>query len=184
MATKGHKICLALSSLFLIILAIAIVSLILTIFKPKNPDIFIHPVDLENFQLFSSNSTSAPLGMVITIVNTNYGSFRYKNATGYLKYRGTIVAEVPFETRSIPARSITNMSTSAGIMTAKLINDSKFWSDIEVGVLNLTSQATLAGKVTMLKILRIKAKVLISCGITFNITAVDAASTCRSKIKI
>ncbi|KAL2328336.1 hypothetical protein Fmac_021763 [Flemingia macrophylla] len=184
MATKGHKICLAMSTLFLIIVAIVIVTLILTMFKPRNPDIFIHPVDIEDFQLLSANATCAPLGMVITIVNKNYGSFRYKNSTGYIKYRGTIIAEVPFETRSIPARSITNVSTSSDIMTGKLINDSNFWSDIEDGVFNMTSQATLAGKVNLVKILRIKAKVYISCGITFNLTAMDVGSSCRSKIKI
>lgn len=184
MATRGLKICLAVSSLFLIILAIVIVTLILTIFKPKNPDIFLHPVDLENFQLLSPNTTSAPLGIVITIVNPNYGNFKYVNSSGYLKYRDTIIAEVPLGIRSFPARSTTNVSTTVGIMTDKLIQDPKFLSDIEGGVFNLTAEATLPGKVTMIKILRLKAKIYISCGVSFNIIAVDASSRCMSKIKL
>ncbi|RDX71838.1 hypothetical protein CR513_48756, partial [Mucuna pruriens] len=184
MATRSLKICLAITTLLFIIVATVIVTLILTIFKPKNPVISIHPIDLENFQLLSPNSTSAPLGMVITIVNPNYGSFKYVNSTGYLKYHDTVIAEVPLETRLVPARSTTNVSTSAAIMTRKLIDDINFLQDVEVGAFNLTSTATLAGKVTVIKILRRKAKVYVTCDISFNITSVDFVSTCMSKIKL
>lgn len=185
MATKRSlKICLALSSIFFIIVAIVIVTLILTIFKPRNPGIFLYPVDLEDLQLFSPNSTSTPLDLVITIVNPNYGSFKYIDSKGYLKYRDNIIAEAPLVTRSVPARSTTNVSTTAGIITRKLMDDPKFFSDIEGGVFNLTAKATLPGKVTMIKILRLKAKVYISCDISLNITALDTASNCVSKIKL
>ena len=133
---------------------------------------------------WAPNTTSAPLGIVITIVNPNYGNFKYVNSSGYLKYRDTIIAEVPLGIRSFPARSTTNVSTTVGIMTDKLIQDPKFLSDIEGGVFNLTAEATLPGKVTMIKILRLKAKIYISCGVSFNIIAVDASSRCMSKIKL
>ncbi|KAK7404917.1 hypothetical protein VNO78_05968 [Psophocarpus tetragonolobus] len=184
MVARGFKICLLVSSLFFIIVAIVIVTLILTMFKPKNPDIFINPVDLENFQLLTPNSTTAPLDMVVTIVNPNYGSFKQVNSGAHLKYRDTIIAEVPLEARLFPARTTTNVSTSADITTEKLIADPNFWSDVEGGVFNLTAEAVLDGKVTMIKIFKLKAKIYIHCGISFNITAVDASSSCISKIKL
>ncbi|KAK7312723.1 hypothetical protein VNO77_36810 [Canavalia gladiata] len=184
MAKRNLKICISVSAVFFIIVITVFLTLILTIFKPKNPDIFLHPVDLKNFQLLSSNSTNAPLGMVVTIVNPNYGSFRYINSTGYLEYRNTTVAKVPLETKSVPARSRTNVSTSAGIMTEKLIDDPKFWSDIEGGTFNLTAKATLPGKVSMFNIFKLKATVHISCDISINIIAIDSGSTCVAKLKL
>ncbi|KAJ1404335.1 Late embryogenesis abundant protein [Sesbania bispinosa] len=183
MCTRGLKICLAVTSFFLVIVAILILILSLTIFKPKDPYVSVHPVGLENLDLFSTNSTSVPLDMVITIVNPNYGGFKWENSTGYLKYQDTIIAKVPIETKSIPAHSMTNVSTSAGLMSGKLTSDSKFWSDIEDGGLNFTSNATLHGKVHMLKVFKLKATVYISCDISFNISSMSSDSSCISKIK-
>ena len=186
MATKRLRICMVVSSLFLIIVVTMLLTLILTIFKPKDPDISVHPVDLENFELFQPSVTKVPLGLVITIVNPNHGSFKYINSTGYLIYHDTIVAEVPLVTKFVPARSTINVSTFAGVMTRQLESDPKFWSDIEVGTLNFTSKATLPGKVTMLKIFKLKATVYITCDISFklNISSMDADSSCISKIKL
>ncbi|KAK7342132.1 hypothetical protein VNO80_25075 [Phaseolus coccineus] len=178
---RGLKICLCVSSLLIIIVVIAI--LIFTIFKPKNPAVFIHPLDLEHFQLLT-DSSSAPLGMVITVVNPNYARFKHRNCSGYLKYGDKIIAEVPFGTRSYPARSTTNLTTTADIETEKLIKDPKFWSKIEGGVFNMTAEASLSGKVSMVKIISLKAKIYISCAISLNLTAVHATSTCISKIKL
>ncbi|KAK7263536.1 hypothetical protein RJT34_31128 [Clitoria ternatea] len=185
MANRGIKICLVVSSLFLIIVAIVTVALFLTIFKPKNPGIFLHPVNLDDFELLSSSSAAiSPLNVMITIVNPNYGNFKYKNSTGYINYNGSIIAEVPIVTSSVPARSIANVSASAGFMTQKLSADNNFLEDIEDGAFNLTANATLPGKVSMLKIFKLKAKVYISCDIVFNITSVEVDSTCISKIKL
>lgn len=182
---RGLKMCLAVSAVLLIIIATVIVTLSQTIFKPRDPGVSIHLVGLENFQLFSPNSTTEPLGLVITVVNPNYGSFEYINSIGYLNYRHTIIAEVPMESRSIPARSKINMTTSAGIMTQKMISVPKFWSDVDTGAFNLTSNATLPGKVNMLRIIKLKATVYISCDIYFNITAMNADnSICVSKLKL
>jgi len=179
---RGLRICLCVSSLLIIIAVILI--LIFTLFKPKNPAVFIHPLDLENFQLLTPNSTTAPLGLVITIQNPNYARFKHGNCNGYLKYGDTIIAEIPLGQRSYPARTTTNVTTTANIETEKLIQDSNFWSDIQGGIFNMTAEAKLSGKVRMVKIIRHKAKISISCAISLNMTAIRATSTCISKIKL
>ncbi|KAH1218774.1 Late embryogenesis abundant protein [Glycine max] len=148
MASRGLKICLAVSLLLLIIFTIAIVTLFMTIFKPKNPEITVHPVGLEDFQSsFSPNLTlNVTLGMIITIRNPNYGSFQYINSTSYVKFHDTVVAEVPIEAELVPARSQINVNTSADFMVAKLINDPNFLSDVLGGTLNFTSTIALPGK--------------------------------------
>ncbi|OIW05934.1 hypothetical protein TanjilG_07210 [Lupinus angustifolius] len=178
------KICFAVSALFFIIVATVIVTLTFTTFKIKDPDVSLRPVGLENFQFFTPNSTIEPLSMLITVVNPNYGRFKSINSIGYLNYRHNVIAKVPFEKIVIPAHSKINVSTTAGIVTKKLMSDPKFWTDIEVGALNLTANVILPGKVSMIKIFKLKATVTISCGIYLNLSAVDADSSCITKIKL
>ncbi|XP_027910026.1 uncharacterized protein LOC114169186 [Vigna unguiculata] len=179
---RGLRICLCVSSL--VILVAAILILIFTIFKPKDPSVFVNPVDLENFQVLSPNSSGAPLNLVITIQNPNYASFKNRNGSGYLKYGDTIIAEIPLESRLFPARSTTNVSTTANIQTEKLLKDPNFMVAVEGGAFNMTSEAKLSGKVRMAKIIRLKAKVYLSCTISLNISAFQTASTCISKLKL
>ncbi|KAL2331826.1 hypothetical protein Fmac_019407 [Flemingia macrophylla] len=148
MASRGVKICLVVSLLFLIIVTILIVALAFTIFKPKNPDITVHPLGLENLDisLLPNLTLNVSVGMLITIENPNYGSFEYTNSTGYVNFHDTVIAEVPIEADLVPARSQINVSTSADFMVAKLINDPNFWSDVMDGTLIFTSTATLPGK--------------------------------------
>ncbi|XP_027908949.1 uncharacterized protein LOC114168364 [Vigna unguiculata] len=179
---RGLRICLCLSSLLILVAVIMI--LIFTIFKPKDPSVFVHPVDLKHFQVLSPNSRGAPLALVITIQNPNYASFKHRNCSGYLKYGDTIIAGIPLEQRSYPARSTTDVTTTADIQTHKLIKDPNFLSAVEGGVFNMTSEAKLSGKVRMANIIRLKAKVYLSCTISLNISAFQTTSTCISKLKL
>ena len=186
MANRGLKICLAVSLLFLVIVTIMIVTLFMTIFKPKNPEITVHPVGLEDFQFsLSPNLTiNVTLGMIITIRNPNYGSFQYINSTSYVKFHDTVVAEVPIEAELVPARSQINVNTSADFMVAKLINDPNFLSDVLGGTLNFTSTIALPGKARMLNIIKLKATSYSTCDISVNISSRNVDTNCKSKIKL
>lgn len=184
MTTKGLKICLLVSMIFFIIVATVILSLVFTIFKPKNPGVTVYPLGLKDLEFFQPNSTSVPLKMLITIVNPNYGSFKSKNATGYLNYQDTVIADVPLEPKLLPARRTTNVTTTAGLMSGKLISDETFLEDIEDGSFNLTAKATFHGKVHFIKIFKKKATVDIFCNIFFNITSLYTHSNCITRIKV
>lgn len=184
MTTKGLKICLLVSIIFFIIVATVILALVFTIFKPKNPAVSIYPLGLKDLEFFQPDSTSVPLNLLITIVNPNYGSFKSKNATGYLNYQDTVIANVPLEPKLLPARRTTNVTATAGLMSGKLISDDTFIEDIEDGSFNLTAKATLHGKVHLIKVFKIKATVNIFCDIFFNITSLYTHSNCITKIKV
>lgn len=186
MASRGLKICLAMSLLFLIIVAIVIVALFFTIFRPKDPNIIVHPVGFENFNpsLLTNVTANVSLGMLITIENSNYENFEYPNATGYIKFHDTVVGQVPIVGELVPPRSQINVNTSANFMVSKLINDPNFLSDFLSGIVNFTSTASLPGKAHMLKIIKFKATVYSSCDISLNITSRNVDSKCISKIKL
>jgi hypothetical protein len=70
-------------------------------------------------------------------------------------------------------------------MIGKLISYQKFLSDVaEDGSFNLTAKATVHGKVHLIKVFKVKAKVNIFCDVLFNITSMDTDSYCITKIKV
>jgi len=184
MNKRGLKICLLVSIIFLIIVATVILSLVFTIFKPKNPDVHVYPIGLENLQFLQPNVTSVPLHLVVTIFNPNYGTYKTKNTTGYLHYQDTLVAIAPVGPKKLPGHRTTNVSATAGLMSVELISNDKFLVDVADGSFNLTAKAIFHGKVHMSKVFKVKATVNISCDIFFNITSLHTDSYCITKIKV
>ncbi|MED6142898.1 hypothetical protein PIB30_001665 [Stylosanthes scabra] len=186
MARKGLRICMVVCCVLIIVVTIILVTISLTILKPKDPDVSIHPFGLDNFQIIQPNATTVPLGLVITIVNPNYGRFKYRNCTGYLSYHGAMIAEAKLVTGIVPARSTFNITTIAGIMNQKLMDDTQFWSDAEAGTFNFKTKIALPGKVIMLKIFKKKATVQVACDLSFKLklTSIIVHSSCISKIKL
>ncbi|KAL5078587.1 hypothetical protein RYX36_007008, partial [Vicia faba] len=56
------------------------------------------------------------LGMVIRILNPNYGNFKYKNFIGYVTYNDNIVGNVPIKSQLVTSRSAINVTTNAYFM--------------------------------------------------------------------
>ncbi|KAL2981440.1 hypothetical protein AAZX31_13G289900 [Glycine max] len=186
MANKGLKFCLIVSLLFLIIVTIVIVTLFFTVFKPKDPNITVHPIGLEHFDfsLLPNITANVSLGMVITIENPNYGSFEFTNSIGYINFHDTVVGEVPIGAELVPAHGQINVNTWANFMVAKLISVPKFWSDVLSGTLNFTSTSSLPGIARMFKIFKLKATAYSSCNISLRIVPRNVDTKCISKIKL
>ncbi|KAK7324786.1 hypothetical protein VNO77_28630 [Canavalia gladiata] len=184
MVNRRGKSCIGVSLLLVMVIAIVIVALFLTILKPREPVISVHPVGLEGFKLSLNFSSNVTLGMLITVGNPNYASFEYKNSITYVSFRDTVVADVPIQGEFVPARGAINVTTSADLMVGKLILDPKFWSDILGGYLNLTSTATLPGVAHVLNFIKLKATAYSSCTISLEIRTKNISSNCISKIKL
>ncbi|RYR69090.1 hypothetical protein HN51_011013 [Arachis hypogaea] len=180
-----RRCCVIVCAIMVVVISVIIVTLFLTVFRARDPKVSIHAVDLDKFDLFEPNVTTVPLGMIITITNPNYGTFYYKNSTGYLNYHEMMIAEASIDPGSVPARSTVNVSATAGVMSEKLMGHEKFFEDIALGGLNFTATATLPGKVVaLLNIIKVKATVDIWCDVSFNITTlpITVASSCKTKI--
>ncbi|OVA16181.1 Late embryogenesis abundant protein [Macleaya cordata] len=145
-----------------------------------------HPVKLTkiHFGVFPVLRLNVTLALVVTINNRNYASFKYKNTTTYVTYRGNVVAEAPIESDDIRARSKHNISTSVEIFADKLVLDPHFWIDLSVGSLNFTTSTTLEGKVNLFKILKLHATTSSTCDISLFVKSQTVDSICNSKTKL
>ncbi|KAI9094176.1 hypothetical protein K1719_026758 [Acacia pycnantha] len=182
---RSLKICLAVSLVFLVLLAAVIVTLAFTIFKPKDPEISVKTM---GFPLSGGLTGNVTVNMTVTIVNRNYASFTYEYSNGQVNFEDVLLGEVPMETRSIPARTTVNFKTSADLMIGKLIKDPKFWKQVAEanGTVVLRSTAILPGKATALKIFKKKATVYNTCDIPIHIASLikGVESKCVTKIKM
>lgn len=189
---KSHrdlKICCGVTILRFIIVLTVLVALSLTILKPKQPQVTPLPVTLEKFELVPSLPPilNVTLGIVVTINNRNYGSFKYVDTTAYISYRGNVVAEAPIEHGTIPSRGKHNISTSTEISSDKFLSNPYFLTDVLVGNLNFTSSSTMHGKVRVFEFLKIKATTFTTCDIAVffhDLAMINTYSSCQSHIDL
>ncbi|XP_074342324.1 late embryogenesis abundant protein At1g64065-like [Apium graveolens] len=181
---RGLKICCGVTAVIIIILIVVAIILFFTVFKPKQPDITLRSVTLQDikfvpFQLL----LNVTLGITVKVDNPNYGSFKYKDSTTYVTYHGTEIAEAPIEHDTIPARGTYDISTNVVIEGDKMLLNPSFIGDVAAGIFNFTSSTTLQGKATALKILKIKVKSVNTCEISVVPLSGNVTAVCNSKFK-
>ncbi|KAF5781224.1 hypothetical protein HanXRQr2_Chr11g0480971 [Helianthus annuus] len=181
---KCLKICCGVTIAVTFIFIVVSIVLYFTVFKPKDPQITAHPTNLENLhvQLYPNVSINATIVLNLTINNRNYGSFKFKDSIAYVYYRGLLIAEVPVEHSEVPARGSFSMTAYANITGGKMALDPNFYSDIATGHLNFTSTSIMHGKVGVLKIIKVGAKVDSVCDIGVNILTLEVNPKCHSKV--
>lgn len=179
------KICCGVVTLFIIILLVVLIVLFTTILKPKQPKILAHDVIIQDFeyQVLPAFKLNVSLGLVVTIKNPNYGSFKYKNGTASVYYHEEDIAAVQMEDGEIPARGTKDISTSVLVIADKLILNPSFVADLLTGCFNFTSSSTIHGKASLFKIMKTHATAITDCNIFFCLNQ-TTDSTCYSKMKI
>ncbi|KAL8253531.1 hypothetical protein R6Q59_031752 [Mikania micrantha] len=178
--TKGRsrkclKICCGVTVAVTVIFIVVSIVLYFTVFKPKDPQVIAHPTNLENLhvQLFPNVSINATLVLTLTINNRNYGSFKFKDSIANVYYRRMLVAELPIEHSEVPARGSLTMTAYANVTGDRMATDPNFYNDIGTGHLNFTSTSVMHGKVGVLKIIKVGAKVDSICDILVNILTLE-----------
>ncbi|KAJ8761798.1 hypothetical protein K2173_004612 [Erythroxylum novogranatense] len=186
MPRKGLIIFCASAAILIIITAIILVVLYFTILKPREPKIYAYPATLKNFNwsFFPVPFLNFTLGIVINIDNRNYGSFKYKDSTAYVRYHSDVIGDAPITAAEIPARSKYNVSLSVTVSANEILDNQNFSNDFLSGVLTFSSSSNVQGKATALKIFKKDAKSSTNCNITVFITAQQAQSDCKSKLVI
>lgn len=101
-----------------------------------------------------------------------------------MTYRGDPAAEALIEADTIPARADHDLNTTVLIDSDGFSKNPNFLGDLLSGCLNFTSSTALHGKVTVWKILKLKARTVSTCDISVFTKFQNASSVCKSKIKL
>ncbi|XP_050238490.1 late embryogenesis abundant protein At1g64065-like [Mercurialis annua] len=158
----------------LLIQAIAIVTLIFTVFKVKDPTIRLNNVIITHMELVNNTipkpGTNISLIADVSVKNPNVASFKYDNTTSTLYYRGIIVGEARGPPGHSKARRTMRMNATVDLVTDKLISNPNLASDAGSGLLTIDAFTKLPGRV---KIWFVKKHVTVkmNCSMTVNITS-------------
>ncbi|EYU40055.1 hypothetical protein ABFS82_05G107100 [Erythranthe guttata] len=155
------KKCLACVAVFVLFQAAVIMVLALTVLKIKSPKIRFNAIAVESFTSNNGNnagptpSINMRLLTQLTIKNTNFGQFKYDNATLAILYNGVPLGEAVIPRGRVKARKTLKFNVSFDLNSDRLNgNNTNLGNDINSGVLRLSSQARVNGKVHLMKIIK------------------------------
>ncbi|XP_027163654.1 late embryogenesis abundant protein At1g64065-like [Coffea eugenioides] len=120
----------------------------------------------DNFTVGTPSSPSFDLNMnaQLGVKNTNFGNFRYPSTTMYLYYRGTQVGEALVPKANVGWRTTRKFDVVVKLSSANLTSNSQVLADdINAGVLPITSQSDLRGKVRLTFIFKKKKSSKMNC---------------------
>ncbi|WOK93664.1 hypothetical protein Cni_G02364 [Canna indica] len=172
----------------LLLLALLVLILGLTVFRPRHAVTTINSVRLGGLQvgLNAPNLAldfNATLDLDITATNPNHASFRYDTGEAELYYRGDLVGEAAIPPGEVPAMGSVRTNVSLTVMAGRLIANSALYREVISGSLNFTTTTRVSGKV---KVIVIKHKMVAytTCDITVGILSRSLENyDCKYKTK-
>ncbi|KAL2251780.1 UNVERIFIED_CONTAM: hypothetical protein Sindi_2300300 [Sesamum indicum] len=169
--------------------AIVVVILIFTVFKVKDPIIRMNGVTVERLELINGTTTPQPgsnmtLNADVSVKNPNYASFKYQNTTTALFYRGTEIGEARGPPGRAKARRTMRMNITVDVMTDRILSQPDLSSDINSGLIAISSYTRVGGRVKMF-IIKKHVTVTMNCTITINATSqAIQQQKCKRKVKL
>ncbi|KAK9277093.1 hypothetical protein L1049_006632 [Liquidambar formosana] len=156
--------CFAYVAAFVVFQTIIIVVFALTVMRIKSPKLRFGTVEVENFSTANANSVSMRLNAQVTVKNTNFGHFKYPNSTATILYGGVAVGEAFIPSGRAKARQTKRFNITVDITSSQISSN-----DVNSGVLTLTSEAKLNGKVHLMKVIKKKKSAEMSCNMAVNL---------------
>ncbi|XP_047974261.1 late embryogenesis abundant protein At1g64065-like [Salvia hispanica] len=154
---RSRKKCLAYVAAFIVFQTAVILVFALTVMKVKSPKVRFNAMVVESFT--SNNSTATSINMKLlaqlTIKNTNFGHFKYDESTLIILHNGVPLGEHVIPEGRTKAKKMQKFEISVDVSTARG-SGSELRNEINSGILKLSSQAKLNGKVHLMKIIKKK----------------------------
>ncbi|CAB4279996.1 unnamed protein product [Prunus armeniaca] len=167
---KNRK-CLAYVAIFIVFQAIVIAVFALTVMKIKGPKVRFSSAVAENFSSTDSNSSSLSFTLLtrFAVKNTNFGHFKYQDSNVTILYAGQAIGTADIPRGRAKARSTRRTDVTISINTDKLTGTTNLASDMNSGLVPLTSEATLKGKVHLMKVIKKNKSGKMSCTMSVNL---------------
>ncbi|XWS48872.1 hypothetical protein CRYUN_Cryun13aG0113800 [Craigia yunnanensis] len=162
---RNNAKCFAYVAAFVVFQTAIILIFALTVMRIRNPKVRFGAVTVENFSTGNSTSPFFDMKLMaqVTVKNTNFGHFKYENSTIRILYGGMPVGEAAVVKARARARQTKKFNVTVDISSNMLSPNSNLGNDIASGVLPLSSQAKLNGKVHLMKVIKRKKSSEMSC---------------------
>ncbi|GMJ06493.1 hypothetical protein like AT2G46150 [Hibiscus trionum] len=148
----------------------------LIVMRTKNPKFRVRAgsfVDAAfNVGTEASPSFDIRMNTQFTVKNTNFGDFKYGVGSVTFAYRGTTVGEATIERSRVGIRSTKKVDIVVELSSSSLslnTTNRELGSDINSGVLPLTSYSKLEGKIHLMKVIKRKKSAQMNCTMEIDI---------------
>ncbi|MGI4329160.1 LEA type 2 family protein [Klebsiella pneumoniae] len=147
-----------------------IVLFTMTVMKFRTPKFRVR--SSRSFDTFNAanNSFNLRMNAQFGIKNTNFGPYKYDNTTVTFFYKGTPVGSTTVRKSKADFRRTKKVNFAVDLVTpTELSSNSELASDISSGILPLTSQSRLTGKIEIMFIFKKKRATNMNCTMDVNI---------------
>uniref|UniRef100_A0A5B7AIE8 Late embryogenesis abundant protein LEA-2 subgroup domain-containing protein n=1 Tax=Davidia involucrata TaxID=16924 RepID=A0A5B7AIE8_DAVIN len=169
---KKRMKCLAYVVAFAVFQTGIILLFALTVMKIKSPKFRVRSVAFETFDVVTTTTTPSfniRMNAELGVKNTNFGHYKFDNSTITFFYKGSPVGNAFVPNARAKARSTKKFNIVVDLTSTSLPSTSELGNDISSGVLSLSSQSTLRGKVELFKVMKKKKSTQMDCTMTFNL---------------
>ncbi|KAF8039420.1 hypothetical protein BT93_B1836 [Corymbia citriodora subsp. variegata] len=169
---------------FVIFQVVQALFFILVIMKFKSPKFRVSEFDIQTLNAGTQASPSFDLSFVapIRVKNTNWGPFKYDASTVSFTYGGVQVGQATIPKSKANFKSTKKINVNVTLSSANLPTNinSNLGSELSSGVITLTSQGELKGKITVMFMFKKKKTSQMNCTMTIN-TATKAVRSLSCK---
>ncbi|GFY83303.1 hypothetical protein Acr_03g0000770 [Actinidia rufa] len=144
-----------------------------TVMKFRTPKFRMRPAS--SFDTFDVQTATPLFNLRMNtqygIKNTNFGPFKYGNTSVHFYYKGTEVGSTTIRKSKANFRSTKKVNVQVNlVMPASLASNSELANDLNAGILPLTSQSRVNGKVEIMFIFKKKRSANLNCTMEVNIS--------------
>ncbi|XP_050379123.1 uncharacterized protein LOC126796355 [Argentina anserina] len=143
----------------------------LTVMKVKTPKVRFGAINVQ--ELTSAPATpsfNTRFTTQIRVKNKNWGPYKFDAGTATFMYQGVSVGQVTIPKSKVGMRSTKKIDVTMSLSTDGLPSSSTLSNELNSGVLTLTSQAKLTGKVELMLIMKKKKSASMDCTIAFDLS--------------
>ncbi|XP_010504211.1 PREDICTED: uncharacterized protein LOC104781289 [Camelina sativa] len=187
---RNCKICVCFSILLFLLICIIIIILAFTLFKPKRPVTTMDSISVERLRasvnpLLLKVFLNLTLNVDLSLKNPNRVGFSYDSSSALLSYRGQLIGEAPLPASRIAPRKTHLLNLTLTLMADRLLSESELLSDVMAGVIPLNTFVKVSGKVSVLKIFKIKVQSSSSCDLIVSVSDRNVTSqNCKYSTKL
>ncbi|XP_062030391.1 uncharacterized protein LOC133746230 [Rosa rugosa] len=153
----------------------------LTVMKVKTPKVRLGEINIQSLNSVPATpSFDTSFTTQIRIKNTNWGPYKFDAGTTTFMYQGVPVGQVTIPKSKAGMRSTKKINVEVVLNSNVLPNSSTLGSELNSGVLTLTSQVQLKGKVELMLIMKKNKNASMDCTIAFDLAS-KAVKTLQCK---
>ncbi|KAL2227016.1 uncharacterized protein LOC105160687 [Sesamum indicum] len=153
---KKRTKCLLYIVLFAIFQAGVIAIFAVTIMKVRTPRFRVRSASFENFNVGTpaSPAFSARMNAELGVKNANFGRYKYRNTTVVFFYRGTPVGQAILRNSRVNWRATKKIDVAVDLSLGNAAANSQLGSDLSAGIVPITSQARMTGRVELVFVMK------------------------------